>query len=127
MRLLLAASLAPLFFVFHSVAAQPATPPSTCLRQDMVDGWTVVNDRTLIVTDRVGKKFTLSLAPGCRNLKFNQRLAFNAFGGTGLSCIGRNDFVLVPAGGGDPGQRCLIARVEVYSGTSRSNPAASHK
>ena len=123
MRLFLAASLAPLFLVFHSAAAQPAAPASVCLRQNMVEGWTVVNDRTLVVTDRTRKKFTLSLAPGCRNLKFNLRLAFNSFSGTGLSCIGRNDFVLVPAGGGDPGQRCLIANVEAYVAPATSNGA----
>jgi len=126
MRLLLAASLAPFFVFIHAARAQPAAPPGACLRQDMVDGWTVVNDRTLIVTDRVGKKFTMSLAPGCRNLKFNLRLAFDAFGRTGLSCLGRNDFVLVPPSGGDPGQRCLIAGVEAYSGQSTPD-AASHK
>ncbi|MES2256157.1 MAG: DUF6491 family protein [Pseudomonadota bacterium] len=126
MRLLIAASLTP--FLFAAVAqAQPTAPAAACLRQDMVDGWKVVNDQTLIVTDRVGKKFTLSLAPGCRNLKFNQRLAFNAFSGTGLSCLGRNDLVLVPPGGGDPGQRCLIAKIEVYSGPPAANTAASHK
>ena len=126
MRLLLVASLAPFFVFIHAARAQPAASPATCLRQDMVDGWTVVNDRTLIVTDRVGKKFTLSLAPGCRNLKFNLRLAFDAFGRTGLSCLARNDFVLVPPSGGDPGQRCLIAGVEAYSGPSAPD-AASHK
>ena len=38
----------------------PRPPPTACLRQDMVNGWTVVSDRTLIVTDRVGKKFRMS-------------------------------------------------------------------
>ena len=41
--------------------AAPATPAGLCLRQDMVQGWNVLNDSTLIVTDRVGKKFRLSL------------------------------------------------------------------
>jgi hypothetical protein len=123
MRLLIAASLTPFLFVADVAQAQPAAAP--CLRQDMVDGWSVVNDRTLVVTDRVGKKFTLSLAPGCRNLKFNQRLAFSAFSGTGLSCLGRNDYVQVPPGGGDPGQRCLIADVQAY--TAPVTGRAAHK
>ena len=127
MRLLIAASLAPFLLTTGAAEAQPAAPPAACLRQDMVDGWNVVNDRTLIVTDRVGKKFTLSLAPGCRNLKFNQRLAFTAFSGTGLSCLGRNDYVQVPPGGGDPGQRCLIADVQAYSGPAKPADSAAHK
>lgn len=112
MRRSCAASLAMFIFASGIAQAQPAAPPAACLRQDMVQGWTVVNDRTLVVTDRVGKTFTVSLLPGCRNLKFNQRLAFSAFSGTGLACLGHNDYVLVPPGGGDPGQRCLIAGIQ---------------
>ena len=117
-----AASLAMLLSVPCAAQAQSGAPPAACLRQDMVQGWTVVNDQTLIVTDRVGKKFTVSLAPGCRNLKFNQRLAFSAFSGTGLACLGHNDSVLVPPGGGDPGQRCLIAGVQANAAPAANAP-----
>ena len=117
-----AASLAMLILASCAAKAQPAASPGVCLRQDMVNGWTVVNDRTLTVTDRVGKKFTVSLAPGCRNLKFNQRLAFSAFSGTGLACLGHNDYVLVPPGGGDPGQRCLIAGVQANAAPATNTP-----
>jgi hypothetical protein len=96
--------------------AQPAQPGKVCLRQDMVNGWDVVNDKTLIVTDRVGKKFTVSLMPGCFDLKFNLRLAFQAFGRTGLSCLGHNDYVLVPPSAGQPRQRCFISDVQAYNG-----------
>ena len=105
-------------------SAQTAQPGKACLRQDMVHGWDVVNDKTLIVTDRVGKKFTVSLMPGCLDLKFNERLAFQAFGGTGLSCLGHNDYVLVPSGAGLQRQRCFISDVQAYNGAP---PASSSK
>ena len=91
----------------------------------MVYGWNVVNDKTLIVSDRVGKKFTVSLLPGCLDLKFNERLGFKSFGGTGLSCLGHNDYVLVPPGGGLPPQRCFISDVQAYNLTSPSGAPAS--
>ena len=125
MRLSIAASLALILFASSSAYAQSAAPKTVCLRQDMVRGWDVVNDRTLIVTDTVGKKFALSLMPGCRNLKFNIRLAFKAFGGTGLSCLGRNDSVLVPPGAGDVAQRCMIADVQAYSATTPPSPGTA--
>lgn len=127
MRMLAAASFGLLFLLPAIIAraAPPAAQPA-CLRQDMVRGWTVVDDRTLIVTDRVGKKFNVSLRPGCRDLKFNLRLAFKAFGGTGLSCLGRNDYVLVPPGGGDTGQRCFITEIQAYTGAP-GNAAAPAK
>ena len=109
--------------------AQPAASGKVCLRQDMIYGWDVVNDRTLIVSDRVGKKFTVTLMPGCLDLKFNLRLGFKAFGATGLSCLGHNDYVLVPAGGGQPQQRCFISDVQAYKapppagGTTSASPS----
>ena len=99
--------------------AAPAPKPKACLRLDMVNGWDVVNDKTLIVTDRVGKKFTVSLMPGCQDLKFNLRLGFRSLGGTALSCLGHNDYVLVPPGAGLPRQRCFISDVQAYEAASR--------
>jgi len=125
MRVSIAASLGLILFVSLPANAQPAAPMPACLRQDLVRGWDVVNDRTLIVTDRVGKKFTLSLMPGCHDLKFNERLAFKAFGGTRLSCLGRNDYVLVPPGAGDVAQRCFIADVQVYPAAAQPADAAA--
>jgi hypothetical protein len=125
MRVSIAASLGLILFAPSLANAQPAAPKPACLRQDMVQGWDVVNDRTMIVTNRVGQKFTLSLRPGCHNLKFNLRLAFKAFGGTRLSCLGRNDYVLVPPGAGDVAQRCMIADVQPYSATTQPTGAAA--
>ena len=53
--LLLAGSAA-----FMSPAA--AQPAQACLRQNMVNGWKVVDDQNLIVIDRVGRQFSVALA-----------------------------------------------------------------
>ena len=124
MKIVLALALAA-GAVSLPASAQPARPEKACLRQDMVHGWDVVNDKTLIVTDRVGKKFTVSLMPGCLDLKFNLRLGFKSFGGTALSCLGHNDYVLVPPGGGLPPQRCFISDVQAYSTALPSNSDAA--
>lgn len=93
-----------------------AQPQGQCLRQNMVNGWKVVNDQTLIVDDRVGRKFTVSLAKGCHDLDWPMHLGFSADTTTSLSCVGRHGFVYVPANGGRLSQRCLIEDVQPYGG-----------
>ncbi len=96
--------------------AAPPQPAGICLRQDMIQGWKVLNDSTLVVTDRVGKKFRLSLTGACHDLQFQTALAFKPFGGSGLSCLTRNDAVLVSLPGYDsPPERCLISRIDDYT------------
>jgi hypothetical protein len=93
---------------------QPMTQdksPAVCLRQNMVWGWKVVDNQTLIVTDKVQKAYKVSLRPGCLDLKWPMRLGFKSFSGFGLSCLTRNDYVVVPPQPGFPAQRCLISDV----------------
>ncbi len=112
-------------FLAEAQPVPPAPAAKVCLRQDMVRGWKVIDDKTLIVTDRVNKQFTVSLMPGCHDLKFNDRLGFKSFGGIGLSCLGHNDYVLVPPGGGLPSQRCFISDIQGYSATTPLAGAAA--
>lgn len=85
-----------------------------CLRQNQVNGWTVIDDQTLIVSDRTRNRFKVTLAPGCHGLKWPMRLGFTA--SSHLSCIGRHDFLLVPPNGGYVAQRCMVAQVVPYMG-----------
>src|SRR5215472_3801074 len=72
------ASLAFFFILIaHASAAEPqgkapANRTTVCLHQDMIWGWTVVDDKTLIVTDKVQKVFKVSLRAGCLDLKWHQ-------------------------------------------------------
>jgi Family of unknown function (DUF6491) len=108
---------AALFLVLIPIAAEAQTKPTAqiCLRQNMVWGWNVVDDKTLIVTDRARKAYRVSLMPGCFNLKFQMRLSLRSYSGMGLSCLTRNDYVLVPPNAGMPGQRCLISDIALYA------------
>ena len=99
-----------------------AQPGQACLRQNMVQGWKVVNDQTLIVSDRVGRQFTVTLEKGCRNLNVPMHLGFSAGTGFGISCIGRHDFLYVPATGGDVSQRCLVSDVQPWPHANALNP-----
>jgi hypothetical protein len=98
-----------------SLAAAPKPAP-VCLRQDMVWGWKVVDDKTLIVTDKVRKSYTVSLKPGCFDLKWPMHLGFKSYSGFGISCLTRNDYVIVPPQAGMPPQRCFIADIQPYTG-----------
>ena len=96
-------------------------PNGQCLQQNRVDGWKVIDDQTLIVTDRSFRKYKVSLAKGCHDLKWPLRLGFSAGTGFGISCVQRNSFLLVPPGGGNIAQRCLVEDVQPYSDTSQAS------
>jgi len=95
-----------------ALAPTAAEAQGACLRQNMVNGWKVVNDQALIVFDRVGRQYNVALQKGCTGLKWPMHLGFVSGSGFGLSCITRNDFVMVPAYGGTVSQRCLINSVQ---------------
>ncbi len=111
-----AAVFALLLAATAAAVAAPARTPGVCLRQDRVQGWNVLNDSTLIVTDRVGKKFRVSLTGACHDLQFLTALRFKSFSGSGLACLIRNDTVdaALPGDHGPP-QRCRITEVQDYT------------
>lgn len=96
----------------QAVTTAKASP--ACLRQDMVWGWKVINDKTLIVTDRAQNVYKVSLKPGCFDLNWHTRLSFRSVSGFGISCLTRNDSVLVPPAAGLPLQVCFISNVGAY-------------
>ncbi len=108
-----------------SAAAQPSSSAQTCLSQNKVDGWKVIDDRTLIVNDRLGRKYKLSLARGCHDLQFPMRLGFSADTGFGLSCLQRHGYVFVPANGPNFAQRCLIEDVQPYTAQMQHDDAVT--
>lgn len=94
-----------------------AAQGQACLAKNMVDGWKVVNDQTLIVNDRVGRQFTVTLARGCRDLNWPMKLGWTASSGFDIGCVQHNDFLYVPANGPNIAQRCLIQDVQPYKST----------
>ena len=108
-------SALPLAAQAQTALVAPAKPTPVCLRQDMVWSWNVVDDKTLIVTDKARKAYKVSLKPGCFDLKWHLGLGFKSYSSFGISCLARNDFVLVPPQAGMPAQRCFISDIVAYA------------
>jgi len=116
MRMIAAASFAVVLVAPLAAKAAPAAVQAPCLRPNMVKDWKVLDDNTLIVTDRLDKKFRLSLSGACHDLQFQTALAFKAISGSNQSCLARNDSVLAPPPvGRAPVQRCLITEIREYT------------
>jgi hypothetical protein len=109
------ALIVPLTAQAQTASVAPANPAPVCLRQDMVWGWNVVDDKTLIVTDKAQKAYKVSLRGGCFDLKWHLRLGFKSYSGLGVSCLARNDYLTVPPETGMPAQRCFISDIAAYT------------
>jgi Family of unknown function (DUF6491) len=83
-----------------------------CLQNNRIWGWNVINERTLIVTDRNNRPFLVRLSGGCVGLtNATLRLRFNTW--TNLGCLGRGDRVSfrAPALGS---MTCFVNDVQPY-------------
>lgn len=88
--------------------------PKICVQQDRIGDWAVLNDTKLIVVDKAGQKFRLSLTGACRGLSLRTSLTFRV-AGTG-QCLARNDGVVASLPGyPEPSERCLIADIDEYT------------
>ena len=97
-----------------SMAAEGA-PAKICLRQEAVQGWKVLDDDVLIVTDRTGKKFRLAMAGACHDLQFQTRLVFSS-SNSGSPCVAPGDRVAAAfPGDNGPPPRCVIAEIREYT------------
>jgi hypothetical protein len=95
-----------------AMAQPPAPPPAkpACLTQiNIYDYQPVEGNRSLVVTDRLRRRYRLNFNAACYNLQFHVGLRFKTFG-SNLSCIARGDSVLLRDRAG-PGQ-CIIKDVQ---------------
>ena len=75
-----------------TAAGEQAKASGACLRNDLLWGFNVVNERTLRLTDRYYNEFTVRMTSGCvglNNLASNLRLRTK----TRLGCLERGDRV----------------------------------
>ena len=63
-----------------------------CLQNNRLWGWQIINSRTIRITDRTNKQFTVRVASGCVGLT-NVIPTIEIRGRTSLSCVQRGDFV----------------------------------
>lgn len=94
-----------LIFVFAAIlvsaGAVAAGEPQTqreggdaCLQNNRLWGWSVVDNRTLSITDRAQRRYTVRVAEGCVGMRRStvSAIEFRSFS-LNLSCIGTGDFV----------------------------------
>ena len=112
---LLAASLF-LAVTVPAVAAPASSSDNVCLRHDEVDGWGSHGDHAMIVNDRFGRKYLLTLAGYCSDLDFSMAVGIRSPVGGGLSCVERGDKIVMRGGGtmGGP-SACWITKIERYT------------
>ena len=68
-----------------------AAADNACLQNNRIWGWKAVDDRTLIVTDRNYKRFTVHLSGGCIDLDKYAGASLVVRTTTSLSCLMTGD------------------------------------
>ena len=105
---------APLLMAVPALA-QPM-PQTACLQPNRIRDFDPQPDnRTIIVTDSVSRKYRVTLQFPCLELKYRMSLAFQSLSNSRLECLDRNDRVITRRGQGLPSDRCLIDSVTAYT------------
>ena len=113
------AASAALMTTHAALAQQPSNavqppPQETCLQNNRIWQWDVVNDQLLIVTDRTYHRFIVRLGGGCIGLSTYVLTALRFYSWTSLGCLSRGDQVIYNAP--DLGRlNCFINDVQPYS------------
>lgn len=92
---------------------------NVCLQNRDVDGWGARNDHSMVVNDRFGRKYLVTLNGICNDLPFSFGVGFRPLGhvvnmGT---CVGRGDRVIMRGGGATrlSSQTCWVQNVQPYT------------
>jgi hypothetical protein len=99
---------------FADQAATPAATGNICLYRHDIDGWGSRDTHSMIVNDRFGKKYLVSLAGICNDLDFAFGAGFRPVGGD-HPCIERGDHLVLGGGGVMPGSVCWVTKVQYYT------------
>jgi hypothetical protein len=102
-----------------------AQPQNYCLRNNRIWGWDVLDDRTMIVTDRQRNRFRVHLDGGCIGLTSAlNTVAFRTW--TNLGCLRPGDrvFYRARAFAGNERMSCFVRAIEPIDGPrfSRGGP-----
>lgn len=101
-------------------SAPPATPAKTsvCLQHSDVDGWGARDKKSMIVNDRFGRKYLVTLNGICDDVDFAFGAGFRPPGGVpswGM-CVDRGDRVVLRGGGAMPhNDTCWVNKVVPYT------------
>ena len=103
------------------LAAAPAFAADTnthpCLMHRDVDGWGARDNHSMVVNDRFGRKYLVSLAGLCGDINFAFGAGFRSVGGNFPgSCVERGDNVILRGGGATfPHVTCWVTKVQPYT------------
>ena len=115
---LLAGSISALIALHGpSSSAQNTREERACLQNNRIFGWTVVNERGLIVNDLYGRRFSVDLSSGCVGLT-NATLALRFLTTTNLGCLMRGDRISFRAPVLGP-MSCFVNDVQPLAGRAR--------
>ena len=103
---MLAGTLVAMNFVTPVMAAENA-----CLQNNRIWGWQAVNDRTLIVTDRTYRRYTVHLTGGCIGLDKYAAASLVVRTSTSLSCLTTGDRIAFNSPGLGP-LTCVVTDVK---------------
>jgi hypothetical protein len=103
--------------LFLAAASMPASAAdNSCLMHSYVDGWGSHGDHAMIVNDRFGRKFLLTLAGYCADLDYSMAVGIRSPGGGGFSCVERGDRIVMRGGGAMGGpSACWVTKIERYT------------
>lgn len=121
-KIILAAALLASTLAAPAMAADtPANAPAPyiCLRHSDVDGWGARDNHSMVVNDRFGRKYLVSLNGLCSDLNFAFGAGFRGPGHFGVagSCVDRGDRVVMGGGGVSPvgNNTCWVSKVQLYT------------
>jgi hypothetical protein len=115
---LLAGSIAALIALQGpSASAQDFRGERACLQNNHIYGWTVVNERELIVNDQYGRRFHVDLSSGCVGLT-NATFSLRFITATNLGCLRRGDRIGFQAPVLGP-MTCFVREVQPLAGRAR--------
>ena len=99
-----------------AAAAPASAADDVCLMHRDVDGWGSHGDHAMIIDDRFGRKYLVSLAGYCGDLDFSFGVGIRSPIGGGLSCVERGDRIVMRGGGAMPhNDSCWITKIVRYT------------
>ncbi len=112
-------------FLIGAVLVGPAlaADEKACVQNNRLWGWEAKDDRTLIITDRDYKKYTVSLRGGCIGLKQRVAATLTLVTRTSLGCLTEGDKVVFN-GPGLGRLSCFVAEIKAGVPPPKPAPAA---
>ncbi|MDE2112270.1 MAG: hypothetical protein KGJ79_14090 [Alphaproteobacteria bacterium] len=98
-----------------TAAAPSFAKDDVCLMHRFVDGWGAHGDHAMVVNDKFGRKYLVSLAGLCDDINYAWAAGFRSLVGNVDSCVERGDKVIMRGGGVLGHDVCWVTKVERYT------------